>query len=361
MHHFVLKKTLLVVISMLLLSGFLGCTSSSEADMVTCNQQETTIGNPLSQRQYGNLMGNILHNGIFTKQGDMVISGIDYRLDVIDEETDQKRTISDDVPLFLNLVNGTIYYVNTYPGSWNIYRINVDGADKRKLNDERTESMIVIDDWIYYSVLERVRCMPQTTPECSIYTIYRMKNDGSQKTALYNGRAEDSNFALRGRFFIYNDWIYYTNICDEYKLYKTIIDGSETVKVSDEIFIKEGTSDGIFVNDGWIYYIQANDNYKVYRMRTDGSGRSLVINEPVSSMYVADNEIFFSTVNDDSCVYRITTDGTNKSTILEKSAACIGILGDWIYFQDSYQETKKFKVNRNNPSVYYVLQNSSAG
>ncbi|MEN6391163.1 MAG: DUF5050 domain-containing protein [Syntrophomonas sp.] len=188
----------------------------------------------------------------------------------------------------VNVYKDWVYYSPNYSG---LYRTSIDGSATQELDASNSvQSINVADDYIYYSTDKNV---------------YRMKLDGSNKKVIPGIRSLSFN--------VIGNVIYYSNISDNYKLYKAGIDGSNPQKLNDDTstFINVSgewvyysirnedykvyriRTDGvgrqklnndqsreINVVDNWVYYTNSGDNYRLYRMHTDGSGRQAITPAP---------------------------------------------------------------------------------
>jgi hypothetical protein len=121
----------------------------------------------------------------------------------------------------------------------------------------------------------------------------------------------------------------------QYKLYKMKLDGSQSVKLSDDAPMY------INVSGDWIYYSNISDSRKIYKVKTDGTNRVKVIDASVNatSVSVVDDWIYYTAYEGGGVQYicKVKTDGTgytkftlNNNSILLGSDY-ITVIGDWIY------------------------------
>ncbi len=101
-----------------------------------------------------------------------------YRVNV-DGKNDMK--VNDDKSWYFNVKDGWIYYVNTADLD-KLYKIRVDGTEKVKLNDIESASVNILDDWIYYNA--------DYEPGFG-YDLYRIKFDGTENTLLWRNEYKD--------------------------------------------------------------------------------------------------------------------------------------------------------------------------
>ncbi|MGF7060508.1 DUF5050 domain-containing protein [Brassicibacter mesophilus] len=107
------------------------------------------------------------------------------------------------------VVDKYIYYSNHEDGG-KIYRADVNGNNKTKINDDNSCGLNVYGDWIYYSNID------------DGMTIYKIKTNGLERIKL--------NDSMVIRKHIVGDWIYYQSE-DDFKTYRMKTDGT-----SNELF-----------------------------------------------------------------------------------------------------------------------------
>lgn len=133
------------------------------------------------------------------------------------------------------------------------------------------------------------------------------------------------------------------------KLYRSRLDGSDKTLYSDISF---AYIEPVIVNE-WIYYINAEDQYRLYRIKTDGTELEKVIDKSTISILKFDNYLIFSTRENlpgaEFKTYRMTLDGER---IIEIPNMDINLLftfhitmkDGWIYYLDHEKETF-YKIN----------------
>lgn len=132
------------------------------------------------------------------------------------------------------------------------------------------------------------------------------------------------NLINGGLVCIQGDYIYYRN--NDFKLYKSNLDGSNSIKLVDE------SASSITVLDNWIYYI--NQENKIYKIKTDGSNKTRLCDDSAASLYVSDNWVYYNEIIDGSIgnIFKINITGNNKTEISKDKASNIIVNGDWIYY-----------------------------
>ncbi|MDD4752730.1 MAG: DUF5050 domain-containing protein [Desulfitobacteriaceae bacterium] len=192
------------------------------------------------------------------------------------------------------------------------------------------------------------------------------------KTKKFEYNLESTTESLRGNttgnlnnnglYAKEGDWIYYSNLADQGKLYKMKADGTEATKITDdtawyinvvgdEVFysgdgwklikIKTDGSDKtvldtqayhINVVGGWVFYTRGTmQDGTIYKMKTDGSNRTQISKDPVSQLVVMDDAIYYSSYY--SKLIKINPDGSGKTKLISSGSVTeLNVVDDWIYF-----------------------------
>ena len=175
------------------------------------------------------------------------------------------------------------------------------------------------DGWFYY-------CHPEENGSQYGDGLYRIHADGTGKAKLFERNEIDSPVRLSLTF--YDGWMYYTNVADNYTLYKARTDGTEKTKLNDDEF-----SVVQIISDGWVYYrrnTSADDC--TYRIRTDGSDRRILCDFELWIVGVTDGWIFYQEYeNDFLCLYKTREDGTETIKVATDANTLL-VLDGWIYY-----------------------------
>ena len=161
--------------------------------------------------------------------------------------------------------NNQIYYVNMSAND-EIFRENLDGTSFTQITNTPSYVINIAGNWIYYTNDNDGRRIYRASIEGDLYQFY--SRDYGEILGIRDQKiekvTEDSSL---GSFNVYEDWIYYSNQSDGYKLYKIKTDGTNRTKLNDRL------STYINIVDGWIYYIS---NATVYKMKLDGANDQTV-------------------------------------------------------------------------------------
>jgi len=113
--------------------------------------------------------------------------------------------------------DGYIYFANGLD-NYSLYKMDMEGNNATKLNDENSSSINVLSGYVYYTNM---------TYDERNDSLCKIKSDGSEKTIL----SIDSCWNLN----VYGEYIYYRNQTEEGKIYRMKLDGTETDQISDII------------------------------------------------------------------------------------------------------------------------------
>lgn len=210
----------------------------------------------------------------------------------------EKTKVGDIKAISFEIYEDRIYYANKDNDN-NVYSAKLDGSDIERLADENwmawtsyndqetgARRIVIADGWVYClsinGILRRVRpdgtegkiygwCKGFSANEDWLYWIsmdeqegigwhlIRMKPDGTEKTQFKHIESCQVDYD--------DDWIYYGDF-KEGGMYKQSYDGSQVIKLTDNIIT------GIFkltVIGDWIYYHIIGDERGIYKVSKDGS------------------------------------------------------------------------------------------
>lgn len=265
------------------------------------------------QYAMGNSSGNINNLGIAAQDGMWIYyrgtGGALYRIkqDGIDKT---QLTIGQDVR-YINVVGNYVYYTASTPATkttaayTGIYKMKTDGSDAVQTTASgrvtaqtgrlvasfpQIHDVIVAGDWIYY--------INDTDGR-----MYRVNVSGYGNTAITSDKYTDIN--------IVKNYIYAVNVSDNNKIYKIDLSNSNAAsKVSDVNAMH------LNVVDDEIYYRNYGDNEKLYRMSTDGSENVKLCDDMALNVNVSGDSVYYKNASDGNKLYRINTDGTGGQKIL---------------------------------------------
>lgn len=271
-----------------------------------------------------NTIGNINNYGYVAEYDDWLYyanTWDDNKLYKVKKDGTEKTKLLDESVSYIN-TDGEWIYCNVFYNieSGDIWKIRIDGSEKYRLTGQNSVSVFKDDEWIYYNdvnnggiykvsinggyptrifetlsvdgfiyyddsfyyfdfddfnmkkinlegevvELSNNECYPSIIINDSLYyktdgNMYKMSIDGSEETFVTSGNKHYLNYL--------DNWIFFCNGDDSYKIYRMNIDGTEVIKLNDV------WSSNINIIDGWVYYRNNDDAYRMYRMRPDGTNK----------------------------------------------------------------------------------------
>ncbi|GMQ56140.1 hypothetical protein AN1V17_05330 [Vallitalea sediminicola] len=147
----------------------------------------------------------------------------------------------------------------------------------------------------------------------------------------------------------FNEWLYFGNPDDNYKIYRMKTDGTGLTKIADARF------DGISNLENWIYFIDTNEKYtpaKLARINWDGTGKEMLSEEDVNAFCTSEDNIFYIFENN---IYRIQKDGSLKTKIVSTETPIYSLK----YYDDTvFYSTEQglFSIDSNGKNSNSVLE-----
>ena len=259
--------------------------------------------------------------------------------------------------------DGWIYYTNGGDGG-SLYKMRPSGAEKTKLNDEPSDSINVVDGWVYYRNYEEGY-------------LYRVRTDGTDRTLLCSDKTADA--------LVVAGWIYYANTGDNRALYRVRTDGTDRMPldsastnsscinvVGDTIIALDmqdpidkivgftthniaGVSSFDFSPISGIYLSYIIDGDYAYGGHADMGGailkhdytgsRYMVLNEEPSAFVNPSGEwVYYSNLAEDGYLYKVRTDGTQRTKLNEDSSENINVVRDWIYYENMSDNGRIYRM-----------------
>ncbi|MCL2884138.1 MAG: DUF5050 domain-containing protein [Oscillospiraceae bacterium] len=308
-------------------------TASGAADTQSTAAARTaaaTTQAPVQTVQRGNTTCNLLNKGDVAVQGNWIYycntvdHGALYKMNI---DGSDKQKLNDICSEYINVMDGWIYYVDTSFSGTGVYKIKTDGTQNAKLTDKGTvmSYLLVLDNALYF---------------IGNNNLYKMKNDG---TGLVTLTADVQ------KFFYEDNGLYV--IKSDGALYQMTTDGTNVTKIRAGVQ-NAPTMTVITVVDHWIYYNVTQttaDRVGVYRMKTDGSGvQKLAPGTPDSpiTFQVAGNWIYYFMDPSTVCnLYSLHTDGSSFQQICPAHPDMYLYYADgWIYYYDRSQGLQLAKM-----------------
>ncbi|MDD4493685.1 MAG: DUF2116 family Zn-ribbon domain-containing protein [Eubacteriales bacterium] len=201
-----------------------------------------------------------------------------------------------------NIMNGQYYFATDkyiFYSSFDvndkahIYSVKKDGTDHKAIFDGFGWSLVVIEDWLYFSG-------NQGAAIDGTYNIFRMKFDGSQ--------LEKINDQYSYGMFLYGNYLYYmkSNSGNQSSLSicRSSLDGK-----NEEVLLPNGFAPIIYKNKLYYYDNQGN----MYRTEPDGTKPQVLLTAAVKFYILSDDKIVYNDLSDN--IYACDLDGGNNKLI----------------------------------------------
>lgn len=187
-----------------------------------------------------------------------------------------------------------------------MYMIKNDGTGEKEINSYIPDSFYADKDGFYEISMDAV----------TKRNIMKYNLDGTNQKVFTSGAASYMT--------VTTDWIFYTNIDDNFSLYKIDKDGNNKTKIVDTKLaytynVVNQISGKTFFDliDEYIYYINLSDNSKLYKVKLDGTDNVKVLDKSVKIIWVKDNHIYFQETNGIKTMV-IDSDGKNEKEVMSK-------------------------------------------
>lgn len=253
----------------------------------------------VSTNAVGNSNANIVNGGTLVLYGNQLYAASEGKLYCISLALDEKRITQIQFAKSMNIVQDTMYYINSEDNTVMVVDILKKNVVPTKI---QALQLMAVGNYLYY--LE----------SGSHRAIYQVKNDFSESRAL-----TQSDCLM---FCVVDDWLYYST---KDAIYRVPVMGGEVTK------LVEGYYSDFVVHNQMIYYQDAIG--KVYRMKTDGSNEALLVDTPVTCFMVTDRYLFYASA--DAGIFRQSLETDELNQLSTDKAVGLQIAGSWIYYRIS--------------------------
>lgn len=236
----------------------------------------------------GNSAANLANGGFIAQNGSIIaISSLaGMKLVYVDEGMPAVEVVTGDVAWDINVTEHGIFYINVTDGS-RIYRMDLDGANQRPLNDTHSRHLVVNENKIYYA------------DNRDENTVYSMDLNGSNREQVMDNPAI--------WLVIESDWLYYAHDMENYHLHKYNLTTGEDVKLTEHAAWR------IIPHGQYVYYIMGVEDGSIYRVPKGGGTSERVIDARTENFIVKNNFVYFS---DMEGTYRYDLDTEQKEVLL---------------------------------------------
>lgn len=289
----------------------------------------------------GNTTGNIYNGGLFCEQNGRIFfsnDAADGSLYVMNSDLSNVKMIYDDKAVFINADDNYVYYVranNTRDNhtsnilmfyNTGVYRINHRGKGLKSYTGNPGAYLMLHGNSLYFQRYD---------VGTGLY-LYRYQIDGTMErllledsvipaavidnSLLYNGYSEDHNInaldlssfthhpKYEGKYYypiFQDDYIYYLNMDEKYKIYRMKRDGTNpTLLVNERCSTYNITNDGKFL----FYQVDNGKKNRICRMNLDTLVSETLLDGNYKQIHLTDNYVFFKDF-DNTNTYIMDADG----------------------------------------------------
>ncbi|MDD2376468.1 MAG: DUF5050 domain-containing protein [Clostridia bacterium] len=219
-----------------------------------------------------------------------------------------------------NMYNGKVYYSKDNSNASDdvfakLASINSDGTNLNIINEYIPSQILADKDGLFEVSMDAI----------TERKILKFDLDGKNKITFESGSAAYINIA--------GDYIYYTNIEDNFNLYRIKKDGTSKNKILDNS-LNYNTNTSYQSNgktffdviDDYVYYININDGNKLYKVKTDGTDNKIIIDKNISKIFINKGYIYIViNYGTDSGVYVYDNNGKELNKIFDKYVESIWV------------------------------------
>lgn len=300
--------------------------------LLTCNK---TFQN--GEDEIGNTSGNIYNGGLFSEQDGMIYfsnandKGSLYRTDA---NLVNFEKLHEDKAVFINVDENYIYYVRANNTRANnsrnalmynntgMYRINQNGSGLKAISYNPGAYLSLKGNHIYYQKydVDNGLLLYQNTIDLSKEKL--LLKDSVIPTAVMNGK------------------LYFAGYSNNHNL-NAIDLSSYNAKM-----ILEGSFLYPIFHNGYLYYINIEDNYKIYRSNTDGSDPELLVDDRCSTYNITNSGkyLYYQIDNGESNrISRLNLETLESETLLEGNYKQIHVTSNYVFFKD-FEDTTTFVI-----------------
>lgn len=260
--------------------------------------------------------------------------------------------------------NGIIYFANPYDND-QLYSMNSDCSNIKKLSDDSTSYINVCDNYIFYV---RNNFDPDNAGMIfrgQLYGVVRTRLNGSHSTLLttditsqmvLNGNTiiygsykdskiathyltidKKSNTAVKSTeipmYCLYNNKLYYSGNQGDHNIY------AFDCSTRSSQMLLEGNTYLASMVDGMLYYIDMANNYALTKYNPVTGTSSVLYDGRCINYNVYDSVIFFQTEDGNNALHRMNTDGSNDTIILTGNSDSISCTSQYTFFTFYGQNT----------------------
>lgn len=282
------------------------------------NMNNKNIMGKYNEVSYGNSSGNLSNGGYVTRYNDYLYGDLNPSGQGLFRSNLKLKNflrLTDDQALFVNTDGQWVYYVN-YSDNMHLYKVSVNGGEKIKLSSDKVDGLNLVNGTLYYIDISQKR------------TMHSMTTEGKDNKLI----GPDSNCM---NLIIKNDWAFYSvkNI-----IYRINVDGENKIKLAVIRTDPYGVMDfwkGNFDVDGNLVYYPGLDG-NLYTISVDGKNNTILVSGNIESTNIYNGYLYYFSETSKT-IYRIKLGTKPKPEYIFGGADYYSIIivnNDGVMFKD---------------------------
>ncbi len=273
----------------------------------------------------GNTAGNLYNGGLFCENDGYIYfsNPNDFnQLYRMDEDGTNLKKIHGDKPRYLNICNDYIYYVRfnhdsgqevVFRGNmFGVYRMDKDGSDVEELYDDLADSLLLVGNNLYFQSYNDKELIEVKSVGIDGKKLERISTDDYMPLSFYNGS------------------IYYSNVTGNHNIVK--MEPKDNLPMT----VKTGNYYMPIVEDGVMYYIDVDAGYSLVKENL-GTGEKKVLTEDKVINYNVSTKygvIYYQCENDDidHRLMMMDINGENETVVEKGDFSNIHITKNYTYY-----------------------------
>lgn len=228
-----------------------------------------------------------------------------------------------------------IYFLSSkYWDAADIYRMDKSEQNIVKINKNdlgEIGNLSSINNTIYYEkYYERnpdYNYKTNNTVKEYITNLYTLSSDGTTSTKILSNISQH---------IVTSNNIYYINVEDGYKLYKSDLNGNNKVKLIDSPISYFNISEQNIIYSTKDQEIKkpltSKSAGKVYIADLNGSNNTLLTENIGYCLNTSANYVYYINYSDNNKIYKVSLDGKENAKVCDNSAETINVNNGWIYY-----------------------------
>jgi hypothetical protein len=299
------------------------------------------------ENEVGNTAGNIYNGGLFVEQDGSIYFSNEMdqgSLYVTDSNLLNFKKVHNDKAVFINVDENYIYYVRANNTRGNnaanilmynntgIYRIKQNGTDLKVVSHNPGAYLTLKGNHLYYQKydVEKGLFLHRNAIDCSeeklLFQDAVIPASIIDNTLYFAGYSKDHNLNsldlrsfndkiyLEGTYLypiFHGDYLYYINIEDNYKIYRSNIDGTNPT-----LLVDRRCSTYNITNSGKYLYYQVDNgkNNHIGRLNLETMEKELIMKGDFKQIHVTENYVFFKDFDDSNTYVNSADSQVNVGT-----------------------------------------------